>query len=351
MCFVLEIWTKAYRKACSEGEAVIHRAHVAVLGDSGVFKDNFIEGPFDDPVHPFRVEGRTEIIIRQIKSTFNKSTQKTGGWRESVSASSNLITEFRNAVLSHIRSIQRAGQAKGVIETLQSHLSSADSVGEKSSVSTFESNKTGKQGVRHNIADKLHTQEKEFAAQFQNPDNKTLLFLHRNAQIQEALDNNIPYTINLWEFDSRDEFSTMNHSFLKAEALILYVMDISLDLFSPQKRKWDENSKTPAELLMYWLNLVHIKANKQNLKPNIVLLLTHTDSVVAREQNQYIESYIKSITDMVEGKPYAPYITKENIILVDIRQNSFEDIRGKLFDRIRMQPMWGVKRPHAHGCI
>ena len=124
-------------------------------------------------------------------------------------------------------------------------------------------------------------------------------------------------------------------------------MDTSVHLFSPLQRSrgekyTNENPKTPAELLRYWLNSVHIQANKQNLKANIVLLLIHTDSLI---QSQYIKSYIKTITDMVKGKPYETYITKENIILFDNCPKSFEDVRNKLFHRITMQPSWGVKRP------
>ena len=372
---VLEILTEAYRHACSEGEVTMYRAHVVVLGDSKAFNRHFIDRPrypyteidrpsypyieidrpsypyteIDQPSYPYT--GGTGIKTRQIKSKFNKSTQKTEVWKESVSNSSDLKTKFTNAVLSHIRSIQHGSQAKGVMETLQqSHLSSADSVGKKSSVSTSESNKTGKQAVRQNITYKCQAHEKEFAVQFQNPDNKTLFFLHRNAQIKETPDNNIPYSFNLWEFDDLDEFSVVHHSFLNTEALILYVMDISLHLFSPLKRNTDErntneNSKTPAELLRYWLNLVDSKAKKQNLKPNIVFLLTHKDSKFAGEHNQYLENYIKAILDMVEGKPYATYITKENIISCDWRQQNFEDITTKLFHRITTQSSWGVKKP------
>ena len=98
-------------------------------------------------------------------------------------------------------------------------------------------------------------------------------------------------------------------------------------------------------MLSNWLNTVHVEAKKQNLKPNIVLLLTYTGWIKPAKQNRYIESYIENIINLVDGKPYAPYISKEKIILVDIRQDSLEDIRGKLFDRIRRQQSWGAKRP------
>ena len=115
---VLEILTNAYRNACSEGEVEMYRAHVAVLGDSEVFSGYFI----DEPRHRYFEECSETggIKTRQIKSKFNKFTQKTKAWKESVSTSSDLMKEFRNAVLSHI-------QAKGEMETLQkSQLSSAD---------------------------------------------------------------------------------------------------------------------------------------------------------------------------------------------------------------------------------
>ena len=340
----LELLTEAYRNACSEGEAEIYRAHVAVLGNSEAVKHGFIERLWDKSTYfesPFEIKG---VKASLIKSKFNKVTQNSEGWKESRRDSSELMTGFRNAVVSHIRSVRHCSRTEGENETLkQSNISSADSVGKKSFVARVESKETRKQDGKENVGCKLQTLEKEFAAQFQKPDSETLFFLHRNAQIKDNPDKNIPYSVNLWEFYIQDEFSAMNHLFLKAEALILYVTDISLDLMSPLKRNWDENSKTPTKLLR-WLNLVHIKAKKRNLKPNIVLLLTHTRSIKAVEQNPHKDSYIKKILNMVEGKPYAPYISKETIILVDNSPKRFKDIRSKLFDRIMMQPSWGVKR-------
>ena len=253
--------------------------------------------------------------------------------------------------MSHIRSVRHCSRTEGGIETLkQSNISSADSVGKKSFVARVDSKGTTKQDVKKNVGCKLQTLEKEFASEIQKPDSETLFLLHRNSEIKETPDNNIPYSINLWEFDIRDEFSAMNQLFLKAEALMLYIMDLDLRLFSSIEQNRDDentnkNPKTPVELLRHWLNSVHREATKQNLKPNVVLLLTYIGWTKPTEQNHHIEGYIKNMIDMVQGKPYATYITKENIITVDIRHHSFEDIRGKLFDRIRMQPSWGVKRP------
>ena len=343
--------TKAYRKACSEGEVPMYRAHVALLGDSYDVKNKFIEALLGESrfyhfAQPHELKG---VQIDQFKSKFNKDNQETKRWKESLSSSSSLKTEFRNAVLSHIRSLQHDSQAKEEMEIPQKyHISSSNSMAKKSFVTRFELNKTKKQRVRQNITYNLEASKKELEDELQKPDNETLFFLRKNAQIEEVPENNIPYSINLWDFDSQDKFSAMNHSFLKAEALICYAMDIRLDLFSPLRRSWggkkiNINPKPQAELLKYWFNSVHIQAKKQNIKPNIVLLLT--GSIRRKEQSKYTESYIKTIIDLVEGKPYASYISEENIILVDNHLKSFANIRGKVFDMIVRQPNWGAKRP------
>ena len=75
------------------------------------------------------------------------------------------------------------------------------------------------------------------------------------------------------EFGDQNEFTAMN-LFLKAEALNVYVMDISQDLFSPQYQCYEKDktfakSQSPAEILRCWLNSVHRVAKKGNLEPNI----------------------------------------------------------------------------------
>ena len=144
-------------------------------------------------------------------------------------------------------------------------------------------------------------------------------------------------------------FSAMNQLFLKPEALILYIMDITPDFLSPfeqsrHERKINETSKTSAEMLTNWLNLVYVQAKKQNIKPNIVLLLTPAGSgVIVR--NQYVKSYIQTIKETVKGKPYAAYISEKNIIMVDNSEESFENLTNELFAKMWKQPNWAVPRP------
>ena len=338
----LEFLTDAYRNACAQGEALTYKGHVVVLGHSNIVKENFIEGLFGGKIRysfesPYEIKG---IKTSLIKSKFNKVTLETEKWRLSRRDSSKVMTELRHAVLSHIRSLQHGRETKEEIEYNSSMVEASER-----KKSRFESIKNRNQGVRQIIAHKLETTKKERAAQFPKLDRKTLFFLHKNKEIQETSDNNVAYSVNLWNYDSREEFSAMNHLFLKAKAIILYVLDITLDLFSPLKQRRCEseiieNPKTPSEIMDYWLGSVHVQAQKENVKPNIVLLLTNTGAIRERERNQYITRYIQTITCLVEGKPYADYISKENII-----SDSFKDVRVQLFDRIKKLPSWGVKRP------
>ena len=347
-CLFLEFLTKAYNDACSKGEVMIYRAHLAVLGHSSTVSEIFIEKLLDGSIRyplvsPYGMKG---IKTSLIKSKFNKATQKTQRWRQSRRNSSEVMTELRQAVLSHIRSLQHEGEAEGEMETSQRYHppTGKESKQKKSFITRFESNQNERKGDRQHIAYKFESPKKESAAQYPKLDKETLLFLHKNQHIQAVSDNNIPYSINWWDCERWEIFSTMYPLFFKAEALMVFVMDTSLDLFSPLERrmfefKINENPKTPAESLAYWLSSVHAQAKKQNFKPNIILLLTHANSTAGKEPSKY-HNYIKTTIEMVEGKPYADYISKENIIC-----GSFNDVRGKLFDRIRKLPSWGVKKP------
>ena len=385
MYLFLEFLTKAYRDACAEGEAETYRAHVAILGNCSTVKDNVIEGLLDGSRVLLSMYKGIKTTL--IESKFNKATQRTERWRQSRRDSSQVMTELRHAVLRHIRSLQHVSKAKGEMETLQQTYSPAgeESERKKSIVYRYESIKNRKQSVTQNISHKLETCQKEAkgeithhssvaeesdqkqstknrkqdvkletpekvcAAQFNEIDNETLFFLHKNVESQEPPDKNIPYSINLRNFNNRDEFSAMNQLFLKPEALILYIVDTTLDFFSPFDQGWkiNETSKTSAEILTYWLKSVHDHAEKQNFKPNIVLLLTHTYSFTETGRSQYVESYVQTIIKTVEGKPYADYISEENIIIVD----NYEGLRNELFDRMLKQPSWGVKRPIKWLCL
>ena len=161
------------------------------------------------------------------------------------------------------------------------------------------------------------------------------------------------------------------------------VMDISLDLNIPLKQSSDAEGKfsipkTPAQILHYWLNAIHILAMEKTTEPNIALVLTHQDMIKADDANRYIDSYIEELFECIHGKPYAFYITVSNIYIVDNRQGTegdfahvrnkilasyikeenifvvdnregtegdFAHIRNRIFAKIAKQESWGIERP------
>ena len=126
--------------------------------------------------------------------------------------------------------------------------------------------------------------------------------------------NDIPYFINIWEHGSQGKYISMNNLFLNANAVVLIMMDISLDMHTPLKDIVEEHRKfgypkTPAQILCYWLSLLHDRAEKEQIQPNIALVLTHKDMIEAKDPQQYIDNYTDNLLKCVMGKPYASYIS------------------------------------------
>ena len=165
-------------------------------------------------------------------------------------------------------------------------------------------------------------------------------------------DESIPYSINIWDHGGQNEFIITNQLFLNTEAFNLLVMDISLDLHIPLKQSPDTRGKysipkTPAQILCYWLNALHVLASKKMTEPNIALVLTHKDMII-ESTKKYIDRYIAELLKCTVGKPYASYITLSNIYFVDNRQGTegdFTEIRSKIFAQMTNQNSWGIERP------
>ena len=171
----------------------MYRAHVALLGDSYDVKSKFIEALLGESrfyhfAQPHELKG---VQICQFKSKFNKDNQETERWKESLSSSSSLKTEFRNAVLSHMRSLQHDSQAKEEMEIPQKyHISSSNSMAKKSFVTRFELNKTKIQRVRQNITYNLEASKKNLKMNFRNQTMKHYFFfakMHKSRRCRKII--------------------------------------------------------------------------------------------------------------------------------------------------------------------
>ena len=323
---------------------------MAVFGHSEAGKTSFIERLLDKSYTRKPNQSTEGVETHLIKSKFDSKNKATKLWTEVKRDTSELMKDFSDVALSRSRWVPEYGASENTEASHPSHPIVIEDSGNKDT-SLTETSKTDKEDIDEE-EEKIEMKEMKIGDKEVDGtggpkvDDETLVFLHRSA-------HDIPYSINLWDHGGQNEFMVTHHLFLKAEALILIVMDISLDLHIPLKQSNEErkkvgNPKTPAQILKYWLNSVYVQAAKRNLKPNIALVLTHTDLIIAEKPSQYIETYIKDIRDTVEGKPYAAYIAKENIFLVDNKRGSkhrFNDVRRELFDKISKQPTWGMERP------
>ena len=166
-------------------------------------------------------------------------------------------------------------------------------------------------------------------------------------------DERIPYSINIWDHGGQNEFIITNQLFLNVDAFILMVMDLSLDLNVPLKQNLDVKGKhgipkTPAQILCYWLNALHVLGTEKRREPNIALVLTHKDLIQADDAKKYIDSYLEDLFQCIKGKPYAYHIKEENIFVIDNREGTdeeFQYVRNKLFTQMTQQNSWGKERP------
>ena len=191
--------------------------------------------------------------------------------------------------------------------------------------------------------------KKEIEIPTLNSEMKKAILAHKTSKAQEESNSTMPFSLVLWDLGGQNEFITTHHLFLDVAATTLVVMDITKGFHHHlEKKPKIGHPNTPAEVLSYWLNTIHSQALEKNVKPNIALVLTHKDMVQTLDIDQYIENYIQCIEEYVEGKPYARYITRNNIFVVDNKSGDdadFSHLRNELIHHLANQKSWGFEMP------
>ena len=288
----------AYKEACARGYARNHRAKILVLGPKDSGKTSFINRLLGKEFME-NFSSTNGIHVRLVKSQFNKRIVHTESWAETTISQDDILENFYGSVWSMVNA-----PSKGNIPN--------EAVTERSPIKTMDQ----------------HTRDK--------------LLSHRKVSPQE---DNIPYHIQLWDTSGHDEYIATNNFFLDAESTTLIVMDITKTILSSltgNKLKGIPN--TPEEFLHYWLSSIQNKALEKNIDPSVALVLTHKDQV----GTEYIDSYIRTVLDVIADKPYSTYITKENIFVIDNKTGSgpdFGHIRSQVFQMVSLQSHWGKKKP------
>ena len=156
-------------------------------------------------------------------------------------------------------------------------------------------------------------------------------------------------SVCLRDFSGQNELISTHQLFLGLESTTLIVMDIT----KPLNHILDKNPKlghpnTPTAVLHYWLNLLHVKASQKHLQPNVALALTHRDMIQDDNVEMYVETYINDILNTLQGHPYANFVTKDNVFVVDNKsynETEFENLKKDLFQYLSQERNWGRQMP------
>ena len=327
------------------------------------------------------VQSTGAISIHHLKSTFSINEDKMGKWSKTTLDSSSYMKDFSHAVLAKSMKLRkrRATQKQKIPPPDKNVTSDKQKLGEESSQQQkkFTTNSLGMSECELNTddqkktnttqdqtkpdTDKNRTQKQRGAkAEFKKVTvgdssipslNKQMMeeiLSYKNTFLEKQPDDNC-MSICLRDFGGQNDLFATHDIFLDAEATTLIVMDITKSLH----QRLESSPKlghpnTPAAVLHYWLHSIHVKTSQEHLQPNVALVLTHRDMIQDDNVQSYVEAYIKDILRTLEDTPYAQFLTKDNIYVVDSKSGTdteFQNLQNSLFPNLSQQSSWGKQVP------
>ena len=331
--------------------------------------------------------GSTEgISTHKIKSSFTLEKLETEVWLETELDSSDITARFYDEVLVKHQEMTTQVQPSTSNPELSSHVSrsTGSKTSQKENVSESVPENAKMEDIslqcpnmgtdQGELSEKFQT-EPEFVKKFEmsneileantsvrpavqtvvSMDTKTRqqLLDHRQPMLDPSSEKKMDYSMTLWDYGGHTEFIATHHFFLSSESTTLILLDISKGMKDPIKKNQDRATgigipNTPEQFLHYWLQTIHSQTVEKEKTPNIALVLTHRDMIEARDKDKYMEEYILGVIRSIASKPYCHYITKDNIFVIDNRNDSEEDfakLRKEVLKMITKQRSWEIERP------
>ena len=327
----------AYKKACAEGSKEVFLARMNLVGFHEVGKTSLAKRlmgkNFDDK------EKSTEgIAIHHITSTFNKRTSSGGSWEET----DHNANELNKSVVDEMRRHWEKKLSREQYLTDQKDGIQSRTLRKAENISTQNKPDIVVEDARNTNMDIEIETRQEFDTSHgteQTNLRETKKLVAKNIKVSMAFNefalsylespvvetraDKTPFTIKLWDLGGQNDFINTHHLFLDSTAVTLIVMDITKKLHFPfdVEIKYG-NPKTPAEVLCYWLNTFQVQSVFSQMRPQIAVVLTHTDLLESLERDQIIQNYKDEIMKTVWGKQYSDLIAKENIYAIDNRSSS-----------------------------
>ena len=175
------------------------------------------------------------------------------------------------------------------------------------------------------------------------------ILTHEETLEEQQSGDEIPISIHLWDLGGQNEFLTTHHLFLNVHSTTMIVMDIT----KPIHQMLERNPKmghpnTPAQVLHYWLNSLHVQAIEKTKKPSVALILTHSDLIDAADYDRFAKSYVSDILKTIDGKVYGYLLSWENIYIINNKSENdadFQQLRNQLISYFAQQDSWGQIMP------
>ena len=364
---------RAYVEACRKGTKQVYNARIILAGYSGGGKTSLANRLLGKKINVDERNSTEGVALHRIESIFNRREMKGAQWDEKELNSEDLKKEFNLGLVAILQGGIRTDSIDSAeTERMESHTPTkhyAENEDEDTKAPINKGSKMGRQGFSIKIWKKfnkpigrprpvsesrLHenpTEKEEFAL-LPDQTREEIMGL-ANKPLKQESEENTPFSISLWDLGGQDEFISTHHLFLNIEATILIVMDITKELYELIGSNFQFGYLNSAvDVLHYWLNFFHNafeeRKGTNEMEPNVALVLTHKDQLSAENREKHIEDYKTQILEAVEKEPYAKYVVREKIYVVDNSEETEENfgkLRNGLLRHLEQQKSWGKEIP------
>ncbi len=353
VCLSVDV-TQAFLEACKHGTCPSYRARINIIGHSGAGKTSLTRRLLGQK---FQKEEESTDGIETHRIEFDLKKGDKSSWRERELNTETLMESFKQEFQLRQKDLN-AGKEPMTLQLL--HQSQAavrvspelkGSPREQTTHQTAVATENFPSGLKLFEPPKLSQKDLKEIEGLQEGTGLSATFSRILKKLGNSQDQ-AKAVLSLWDFGGQTEFYTTHHMFLDADAINIIVMDISKPL---KEKMCKDNDKvqlvgvpqTPEEFLCYWLRSIQAKAEEKKIDPNILLVLTHKDTISGSQSSSYIQDdFMNSILQLI-SQANLPLVGSQNIFVVD---NNTGDKRE--FDSIKsyfLQSMekleWQSERP------
>ncbi len=349
---------KAFVEACQHGTHPSYRARINIIGHSGAGKTSLTRRLLEQKFQE-KEESTDGIETHRIEFDLKKGDKCS--WREMELNTETLVESFKQEFQQRHTELKSGLRTTTITDTnLQANIMKPHQAPEQL-VSAVVGSGDVPTAQTSDHTDSLSDLNSDEPSKFSQETLTEIEALQEGTGISAALSRmwkkvaNPPHqakaVLQLWDFGGQTEFYTTHHMFLDADAINIIVMDISKPLKEKLCREKDKAQavavpQTPEEFLCYWLRSIQAKAEEKKIDTNILLVLTHKDTVSGSQHSSYIQEFVQNVQQVIKANNL-PQVDEKHIYIVDSNtgnQKVFNNIKVGLLDMLE-KLHWKSDRP------